>query len=149
MTKMPRESADLLDVNVWLALADENHAHHKRARRYWERESAPQLAFSRMSMLGLLRLSTNRHVMSGQPFTPAQAWTAYRNFRALPEVIFLNDPPDLETRMAAWSDTADFPVGRWTDCYLAALAFTTACRLVSFDRDYESFNGLDFLHLKP
>jgi hypothetical protein len=32
MTKMPRESADLLDVNVWLALADENHAHHKRAR---------------------------------------------------------------------------------------------------------------------
>lgn len=29
-----RPEIDLLDVNVRLALADENHVHHGRARRY-------------------------------------------------------------------------------------------------------------------
>lgn len=144
---MPNDSTDLLDINVWLALIDANHAHHPRARRYWEEESAPRIAFCRISMLGLLRLSTHHKVMNGQPFTPTEAWSAYRAFRALPEVVFLQEPPDLEPRMAAWSDTPAFPTTRWTDCYLAALAMTSACRLVSFDRDYRSFAGLNFFHL--
>lgn len=32
---------DLPDVNVWLALADENHLHHPRALAYWRGESSP------------------------------------------------------------------------------------------------------------
>lgn len=98
-------------------------------------------------MLGLLRLSTHPKVMNGQPFTPTEAWLAYRAFRALPEVVFLQEPLDLESRMAAWSETPAFPTTRWTDCYLAALAITSACRLVAFDRDYRFFAGLNFFHL--
>jgi len=42
---------DLPDVNVWLALADENHLHHPRARVYWQRESASSIAFCRATIL--------------------------------------------------------------------------------------------------
>jgi hypothetical protein len=28
--------ADLLDLNVWLALASETHTHHSQAHHYWE-----------------------------------------------------------------------------------------------------------------
>jgi uncharacterized protein len=146
---MPSRQTDLLDVSAWLALADKDHAHHARARKYWDEESAPQLAFCRVSMLGLLRLGTNRQVMRGQPFTPAEMWHAYRAFRLLPEVVFLDEPPRLEAQMAAWSEVPDFSPNRWTDCYLASVAVLIDCRLVSFDSDFLRFDGLDFLRLEP
>jgi toxin-antitoxin system PIN domain toxin len=140
---------DLPDVNVWLALACEDHQHHLRARRYWERDGAPRLAFCRVSMLGLLRLTTNATVMQNRPFTPVEAWKIYRDFIALPEVLFLVESIGIEAQFAAYSETAAFRPSRWTDAYLAALAHETGCRLVSFDSDFHRFPGLDFLHLEP
>jgi predicted nucleic acid-binding protein len=85
--------------------------------------------------------------MNGQPFTAQEAWLAYRAFRGLPEVDMLADPPGLETTLAVWTDQPDFPAGRWTDGYLAALALSSRSRLVSFDSDFHRFKSLDFLHL--
>ena len=146
--KTPSTPVDLLDVNVWLALADENHQHHRRARLYWETESALRLAFCRVTMLGLLRLATNTKVMSGQPFSPQEAWRAYRAFRELPEVEMLTDPPKLESTLATWTEQSHFTAKSWTDGYLAALAFSTNSRLVSFDADFHHYKGLSFLHLQ-
>lgn len=138
---------DLPDLNVWLALADPDHQHHRRARQYWETEAAPELAFCRLSMLGLLRLLTHSKVMRGSPFTPAEAWQGYRTFLALPEVSFLPENPRVEPQFTAWTDSVAFASHRWTDAWLAALAFTTGSRLVSFDSDFHVFPGLSFLHL--
>jgi toxin-antitoxin system PIN domain toxin len=138
---------DLPDINVWLALADENHVHHGRAKRYWESESGESLAFCRITMLGLLRLSTNSRVMAGQPFLPSEAWKMYRDFRALPEVVFLAEPLSMEEAFAAVSDVTAFTPGCWTDDYLAALALETGCRVVSFDQDFVKFGDLSFFHL--
>jgi len=146
---MPNTQVDLPDINVWLALTDPDHAHHQRARYYWEQESVSNIAFCRITMLGLLRLATNRKVMHGQPFTPEEIWQAYRAYRALPEITFVQESWDVEKQMAKWSDIPDFSVTRWTDCYLAAAALTGGYRLVSFDRDFFAFGGLDFLHLIP
>jgi toxin-antitoxin system PIN domain toxin len=139
---------DLPDVNVWLALTCEDHQHHRRARRYWEGESAPRLAFCRVTMLGLLRLSTHPKVMQNRPFTAGEAWKIYRAFTALPEVLFLAESTGIEAQFAAYSETAAFPANRWTDAYIAAAAHDTGCRLVSFDADFHHFPDLDFLHLK-
>ena len=140
---------DLPDLNVWLALADPDHQHHERAREYWENEAASQLSFRRVSMLGLLRLLSNSKVMRGNPFSPAEAWRAYRAFLALPEISFLAESSHAESRFAQWSDTASFSQHRWTDAWLAAQAVTSHSRLVSFDSDFHFFSGLSFLHLTP
>jgi len=145
--KIPNPPVDLLDVNVWLALADENHRRHRRARRYWEEESAARLAFCRVTMLGFLRLATHSKVMNGQPFSAPQAWQAYHAFRVLPEVEFLSDPPTLDETLSAWAGQPDFPTNLWTDAYLAALALSTNARLVSFDSDFHRFTALQFLHI--
>ena len=138
---------DLPDLNVWLALADPDHQHHDRARRYWETEAASELAFCRTSMLGLLRLLTHPKVMRGAPFTAEEAWQGYRAFRALPEVTFLAETPGVETQFTAWTDTPGFPPHRWTDAWLAAHALSTGSRLVSFDSDFRNFPGLSLLLL--
>lgn len=146
MTTIP--DRDLPDLNVWLALADPDHQHHARARHYWATESAPQLAFCRLSMLGLLRLLTHSKVMKGTPFTPAEAWHAYRSLLALPEVAFLAESSGVESQFMAWTEAPGFSAHRWTDAWLAAQAFTTGSRIVSFDADFRTFPGLSFLHLK-
>ena len=142
---------DLLDINVWLALADENHTHHMRARHYWENEATQQLAFTRVTMLGLLRLLTNKAVMAGHPFTVAEAWSAYQAFRKLPEVVWIGDHSDQAIQaddiLAEFSEARGFTALQWTDGHLAALAQTANCRLVSFDSDFRRYSGLSFLHL--
>jgi predicted nucleic acid-binding protein len=46
---------DLLDVNVWLALVDENHVHHERALYYWQNQADSQIAFCRVTLLTFFR----------------------------------------------------------------------------------------------
>lgn len=146
---MPSEPCDLPDVNLWLALVDQYHGRHSRAVRYWEQEAAPRVAFCRLTMLGLLRLGTQARVMRGEPFSSPEIWRAYRAFRELQEVVFVEEPRDVEARMAVWSDREDFPQTAWSDCYLAALAAGGDYRLVTFDRDFKRFSGLNLLLLEP
>ena len=145
------QPVDLLDINVWLALADENHVHHVRARHYWEAEASEQLAFTRVTALGLLRLLTNKTVMAGNPFTVAEAWSAYQAFRQLPEIVWLDDRNDLVAQvdaiLAEFVELRGFTALHWTDGYLAALAQANQCRLVSFDNDFRRYRRLAFLHL--
>lgn len=145
---MPNVSLDLLDINVWLALVDPDHAHHDRARLYWEKQSAEQIAFCRISMLGFLRLITHHKVMGGNPMTPREAWDAYLVLRSLPEVIFLPEPLEIEGFLSTRLDSAEFPPHLWTDAYLSSFALIHDLRLVSFDSDYHRFPDLHFLHLQ-
>jgi toxin-antitoxin system PIN domain toxin len=142
------QDIDLPDLNLWLALIDPDHEHHARARHYWEHEAHEGIAFCRVTMLGLLRLLTNSRVMRGEPFTPVQAWEAYHAFTALPEVCFIEDSLAAERQFELWSRLANFAAHRWTDAWIAALAFSCGARVVSFDSDFTSFPDLRFLHLR-
>ncbi len=137
---------DLPDINVWLALADENHAFHQAARRYWTEQMGDEAAFCRVSMLGFLRLSTQPRVLS-RVLSHDEAWHAYRRYLALPEVHFLTEPGNTEQHFFEF--TASVPHRLWTDAYFAAFALAGGCRMVSFDSDFKNFSGLNFFHLKP
>jgi uncharacterized protein len=139
---------DLPDVNVWLALTDKRHVHHPAARAYWSEQRAPEMAFCRVTMLALLRLLAHPQVMSGLPFTHAEAWAIYRTYRNLPIVRFLAEGQDLESFFAAFSADPTLPHRHWTDAYLAAFAVSREVRLVTFDEDFLRFPNLDLVILK-
>ncbi len=140
-------SLDLPDLNVWLALADPDHQHHGRAARYWEDESLSEIAFCRVTMLGLLRLLTHPTVMGGNPFSVAEAWSAYEAFAALPEISHIGESLAADEQFSRWTKSHDFPAHRWTDAWIAAVAHSANARVVSFDADFASFDSLRFLHL--
>jgi len=137
---------DLPDVNVWLALADANHSQHEAAVDYWQNEAADQIVFCRLTMLGFLRLGTHPKVLS-RPLATEEAWSAYRAYREQPGVSFLEDSDSVDATFEILSQIEDWAHPLWTDAYLAALAKDNACRLVSFNRDFHRFNGLNFLQL--
>jgi uncharacterized protein len=138
---------DLPDVNVWLAFTDSQHSFHRSARHYWEGLREEDIAFCRVTMLGLLRLATNKTVMQGNPFTAEEIWGIYLDYRSMPIVHFLNEPLDLESHLMDQTSHGAFPHRLWTDGYLAAFAIASGCRIVTFDSDFSRFDGLDVMIL--
>lgn len=138
---------DLLDVNVWLALSDPDHTHHGVAKDYWVEPDAAEVAFCRVSMMGFLRLSTHPKVLSKTP-SAGEAWNLYQQYLAHPQVIFLGEPPDFEACLERLTASPSFVHRLWMDAYLAAFAIASGCRFVSFDADFQTFDGLNFRHLK-
>ena len=139
---------DIPDINVWLALVDQNHVHYASAAKYWQDVADTEVAFTRVSMLGLLRLSTLPGVLS-RALSAAEAWEIYRQFLAGPNHRFLDEPSTIEHHFASLTAQVDLPHRLWTDAYLAAFAISCGCRLVSFDADFSRLPGLNFLHLSP
>jgi hypothetical protein len=144
-------SGDLLDINVWLALAVQEHPHHEAARRYWAEvqaragaglPGAPSLWFCRVSMLGLVRLLCQPKVVGEGALTLPSAFALYRQFRAVPQVGLLAEPPGCDERLQALVTAGTLPTRLWTDAYFAALAQASALRLVTFDQDFRRF-GLE------
>lgn len=140
---------DLLDASVWLPLSAPDHVHYPRARRYWEDEAASELAFCRVTALALLRHLTNPRILGESALDGGAAWRALGTWLALPQVTLLREPAGLDEILGQWAGQLDPRGGRWTDAYLAAFAAASDCRLVAFDRDFNRYPGVEFLHLRP
>jgi uncharacterized protein len=140
-------SADLLDANVWLALAAEAHSHHDRAKAYWDHGAAPVTAFCRVTQMAFLRLLTNKTVMGAHVLSPSAAWNKSAEFLALPEIDLRPEPDGVEELWARFSKTGASSPNLWTDAYLAAFAMGAGMRMVTFDRGFSRFAGLDCLTL--
>ena len=143
---MTDSAGDLLDVNVWLALAIEEHPHHGAAVRYWSGHAGTNRLFCRVSALSLVRLLIHPKLMSDKPLTLPRAWSVYRRFAALPGVGHVVEPEGLDTRLDALV-SPKLPARLFTDAYFAALAQSVGLRLVTFDKDFERFEPLTLLRL--
>lgn len=139
-------AGDLLDVNVWLALAIEEHPHHRQAASYWSGRGRNAVFFCRLSAMSFVRLLMNPKLMADKPLTLRAAWASYVAFAGLPGVAMLGEPADLDSELAALL-RPKLPSRLFTDAYFAALARRTPARLVTFDRDFERFDGLALLRL--
>ena len=142
-------SVDLLDANVWLALAAEAHIDHQRAQAYWNDQAYDVAAFCRVTQLAFLRHVTNKIIMGEHRLTPRAAWRKCGEFLALPEVRLLQEPPGVSELLGRYCDVGRTSPNLWTDAYLAAFAKSAGLRLVSFDQGFSAFTGLEVLTLEP
>jgi toxin-antitoxin system PIN domain toxin len=142
-------SRDLLDVSAWLPLAAPDHVHHRRVRRYWEVERAPEVVFCRVTALAFVRYLMNPLVMHHGVLDAAGAWEHYEEWRRVPGVSLLAEPAGIEECLSTICGAGGFGSRGLTAAYLAAFARTAGCRLVSFDDGFRRFEWLDFLRLEP
>lgn len=123
----------LLDVNVWLAAVWARHAKHPVAKR-WVDDQDDELAFCRITEMGLLRLTTNPAVTGNDALTRRQAWDVLVRLQSDPRVRFLPEPAGLAPLWMAFSKRDDRSHLVWTDDYLAAFAQAAGLELVTFDK---------------
>ena len=127
------DSLSFPDINVWLALASPEHAHHAVARCWWNAEPS-RIGFSRITQLGLLRLMTTAATMDGKPLTLAEAWRVHDRLFEDDRVAFVHEPADVETRFREYSTAATASPKQWSDAWLLAFAKVAGGTLVTFDR---------------
>jgi toxin-antitoxin system PIN domain toxin len=93
--------------------------------------------------MALLRLLSNSRVMGSSVLRPAQAWTAVQSLIDDPRVEVVDQLPATHNKL--WYDYVarrEHSPDLWTDAWLAALAQTRNCEMVTFDRGFRSFSKL-------
>lgn len=138
---------DLPDINVWVALSIREHPHHAAAIAYWSDLSLARIWFCRVTMLGLIRLLTQKAVAQQATMTLPQSMGFYSELAALSNVSGVAvEPSEIEVVLRQFIDPGLSP-RHLTDAYLAAFAVCAGLRLVTFDKDFEQFEGLRLLRL--
>jgi len=126
----------LIDINVWLALTWDQHPQHVPAARWYASVDDSALQFCRFTMLGFLRLLTNRQVMGDSTTTVAGALQIYDNWRQDPRVELAAELRGTEAlfRQAIAPHSLQPATKAIADCYLVGFAEAADAHLVTFDR---------------
>jgi toxin-antitoxin system PIN domain toxin len=124
------------DINVWVALTYDRHAHHSTALDWFENlPPIARLFFSRLTQLGLLRLLSAAAVMGpDQARSQQEAWKAYDQWLQDERIEFLEEPGGLEAQFRALTRSPLASPKDWADSYLLAFASAADLRLVTFDK---------------
>jgi toxin-antitoxin system PIN domain toxin len=140
-------TADLPDLNVWLALSWPGHSHHRQAVHYWEQQAADQVLFCTVTALGLVRMVSQPKLMGVAVKNAAEASALLHALCQQPGVQLAEPEHNGWEVFHQLLQSAELPARLCTDAHLAALAIANGWRLVSFDRDFERFEGLERLPL--
>ena len=141
----------LADSNVWLALALSKHEFHSAVRMWLGRQSPRDPAlFCRSTQQSFLRLLTTQAIFAPYgipPLTNQTAWSVYAGFLADERIAWAEEPRGLE---AHWKKLAGGPKASpklWMDAYLAAFALAGNYQLVTTDKAFKQFKGLELVVL--
>ncbi|MBK1875682.1 PIN domain-containing protein [Pelagicoccus mobilis] len=96
----------------------------------------------RMTQQGFLRLSTNPKAMN-IPLTHAQAWKACERFLTEDRIEYAEEPPEIASQWKAYPKNAKFSPKIWNDAYLAAFAKKSAMTMLTFDKGFTAYKGLE------
>ena len=126
----------MIDINVWLALTWDQHPQHVAAAEWFDTIDNALLAFCRFTMLGFLRLLTNRQIMGDSTANVAEAVALYDRWMQDPRVELAPEPRDAEARFrkALALHAAESSTKAIADCYLVGFAGAAAARIVTFDK---------------
>jgi toxin-antitoxin system PIN domain toxin len=143
----------LADTNVWLALSLSKHAFHQPAINWFDRQSAKApVAFCRSTQQSFLRLLTTEAMMRPHgipPMTNDAAWAVYEALLSDRRVAWAAEPA-ADGVTNRWQTFASHGVASpklWMDAYLAAFAVAAGHRLVTTDKAFKQFKGLDVIVL--
>lgn len=127
----------LPDVNVWISILSGGHEHHGPGSA-WIDDQEDEIAFCRVTHMGVLRLLSTPAVMGKDVMTRSQAWQVLDETFLDSRVVFAGEPLNIEPFWRVLSSTDDHSHKLWTDDYLAAFAMAAEIPLVTFDRRIEA-----------
>lgn len=136
--------AYLVDANFLIALLHVRHAHSERAVAWLASQAEPgSILLCRVAQMAVLRVLTNSAWLKEDVLPASAVWDAWdllltdSRFAQVQEPAFLEEEWRFVTR--------PLPAGRCaeTDTYLAAFALAGGYCLLTFDRSFRQFDGLD------
>jgi toxin-antitoxin system PIN domain toxin len=141
-------SSYLCDANVWLALALSTHVHHAPTRRWLDQVEQPgSICFCRATQQSLLRLLTTAAILRPYgipPLSNAASWDVYEALIADDRITRPSaEPVGLESHWRDYARRDSASPKLWMDAYLAGYAKASERVLVTTDRAFAQFEGLE------
>lgn len=131
----------LPDINIWLALSFEVHAHHRVAKAWFEGARPGSCAFCRLTQQGFLRLATNPAVFKDEAVTMDVAWACYDRLVEDERVYFIREPEGLEDAWRECTRNRGYSHKIWSDAYLSAFAQAAKLEIATFDRGFREYKA--------
>ncbi len=134
----------LCDVNVLLPLLYGGHPHAPSAKIWYDSvEDREGIGIPRFTQLGAMRLLNNPVPMGKDVCNGLQAWQAMDRLLEDDRAVLLPEPIGLEGHLRRLTARLKYSPKVWADAYLAAFAIANERRLVTFDRAFRAYPGLD------
>lgn len=134
----------IVDANVLLYAIDVDARHHAASRRWLEEAlsgSRPVL-LPWVSLLAFLRVSTSRSVFA-DPLDVERALGFVQEWLDTPCAVVPHPGAQHASRMAALLTPIGAGGNLTTDAHIAALALENGVPVVSFDNDFDRFEGVE------
>ena len=135
----------LFDVNIVIAAGRPDHQHHHLVRSWFdavmdghEHFTVPDIVWS-----VFVRVVTNGSIFS-VPSSPAEAFSFLRQIESHPLFSAVVPGSAHLVHFERLCVEGEVRGRRVSDAYLAAIAIEHGCTLVSLDRDFARFDGLDW-----
>jgi uncharacterized protein len=133
----------LVDANVWLALLVKEHVHHFATGEWFDAIAPREAALCRVVQLTLLRLLGTRAIMGGATMSATEAWRRITELLDDERIEFLPEPPDLDVALTGLFRYTVPTQNLIMDAYLAAFAMSAGRKIVTWDRGFVQFQGLE------
>jgi toxin-antitoxin system PIN domain toxin len=146
-------SVILADTNFWLALSLSKHVFHAAARNWFAaRSRASSVLFCRSTQQSFLRLLTTEAATRPYdipPMTNAAAWAIYQRLSSDRRIAWAAEPKAdaVNERWRALAARESASPKLWMDAYLAAFAVVGGHDLVTTDKAFAQFTGLQAIIL--
>jgi toxin-antitoxin system PIN domain toxin len=104
----------------------------------------------RSTQQSFLRLLSTRAVLAPYripPLSNKAAWSVYEGLLADERIAWVEEPSGLETSWKKFAAGSKASPKLWMDAYLAAFAMAGGHQLVTTDKGFKQFKGLDLLVL--
>ena len=132
----------LLDLNVLIALTDQRHVHHQKARNWFTSSSKDNWGICPLTEAGFLRITTNPAFRS-DPCTFSQAIAILQVLKGLPGYSYWAIDESWVTLTAPFAKRISGHQ-QVTDAYLLGLAIKGKGVLVTFDHGLKYMAGAEF-----
>lgn len=133
----------LVDANVLLYAVNRDSPRHELARSWLDRSLSGRatVGLAWIALLAFVRLSTRSGIFP-RPLTVSGAFDRVDAWLSAGSAVLLDPGPDHSAVMRRLLDPLGAGGNLLSDAHLAALAIEHRCTVVTFDRDFARFDGV-------
>jgi toxin-antitoxin system PIN domain toxin len=133
----------IVDANVLLYAVDRASAHHDSARSWLDGSLAgtEAVGLAWIALLAFIRIGTNASILP-TPMTPDQATGQVEAWLGAPAAVVAHPTPRHASLLRGLLRDTGTAGNLTTDAHLAALALEHGADIVSYDRDFARFPGV-------